>query len=478
VRVKNRHGELPLHMACRHNASIEVLRELVKVHPGTATIRTKEGKTPIHTMWEARDTTENKENYSSVFWQKIHVILETIAWQRQEVDRHPDTTCWLVVHAAVSFSDCPDTVLRYVLDRHPEQLQIRDNTGRLPLHIAVAARPGKLTASPQFMKCRRSGAVTVLEKQGLLPASLTTPELGGGANLQHPGPSAKHSAVLHLSVIALLLQKYPHAAREHDPNERHATRFPIHTAVLHQHTWHGGVRELFECAPEAMHVVDSVQGLYLFQMAAAPMMMMGGHSSIRCGDDSVDLDSIYHLLRAEPAALEDTVRTARQAEMDWANHKIVPTQNRHEYEVDSKNSPIFKKKQQETELHKKSDRCRRAFRFRAAHHRDDAPLHEQLPPERFTAWSYSDDDSLQKVDEELDLKDTSCDIWSRCRNGAIRFPKNINGTYNNKQDACCYRQSYERQESWDYGRASQSNAKVSSLLTAFGGQPRDDNAAP
>ena len=284
ARVKSRHGDLPLHVACQHNASIGVLSELLKIHPGTAAFRSQWGKTPVNVLWEARESQENQENYSSIFWQKVELLLEAVARHSRYSTRGKASKLF-IMHAAVSLPDCPEGVLKFVMHKYPEQAKIPVGHGQLPLHIAVKSPPPSWSLpSKQFLKRSGNRSDTVL---GRYSDGAERPE----------------------SAISRLLQLYPDAAKQVDPQKEH--RFPLHTAILHCHQWYGGVRELFEAAPEAMHVVDPIHGFYPFQLAAVPMETSSSSSSSSAAD-MTDLDSIYHLLRDQPASLEDFIRTQRR----------------------------------------------------------------------------------------------------------------------------------------------------------------------
>ena len=175
---------------------------------------------------------------------------------------------------------------------HVYQLrQIPVGHGQLPLHIAVKTPPPSWSLpSKQFLKRSGNCSEAVL---GRYSDGAERPE----------------------SAISRLLQLYPEAAKQVDPKEEE--RFPLHTAILHRHQWYGGVRDLFEAAPEAMHVVDPIHGFYPFQLAAVPME--SSTSSLTTATNTTDLDSIiYHLLRDQPASLEDFIRTQRREAQDRA----------------------------------------------------------------------------------------------------------------------------------------------------------------
>jgi hypothetical protein len=259
----SRHGDLPLDIACRYNVSIEVLRELVKDHPDTVGQSSKWGKTAVSALWEGRpidvDTVDTdtgitciEERYSNMFWQKMQVLLEALATSRQQAQGGQPTDMLYIVHAVVALGSlgCPYEVLKYVLHRYPEQVSQTDGMGRLPLHIAVG---------PAQWSHRSRRKYKPREKR----------------------------------VIARLLKMYPPGARTLDPTEL-SGRYPLHTALTCRHQWlTGGVKELFEGAPEAISLPDPVTCLYPFQLAAIPIR-----------ETTVCLDTIYHLLRAQPAVLE------------------------------------------------------------------------------------------------------------------------------------------------------------------------------
>jgi len=259
----NARGELPLHLACRYNASVSVLKALVQASPRSSSYRTATNDTAINVLCQAEENTETNHvntnssvlwikrradlkevTYKSLFWQKIQVLLEAVATHRQ----HPSTSTLFVLHAAVSLEQCcPLDVLNYALHKYPEQIRMRDTTGRLPLHIAVAsAMPNANTAQ----------------------------------SLRKFQPKERQ-------LSCKLIEYYPTAAAVRDPNEPEG-RYPLHTAVANGHDWHAGAKELYQNAPDALQQRDPLTQLYPFQMVSA------------------DLDSAYQLLRQMPAVLQDS----------------------------------------------------------------------------------------------------------------------------------------------------------------------------
>jgi len=291
------HGDLPIHMACRSSASLEVIQELLRsrVDAGeggveTAAQTTKWGTTPLQVLWQSNRTSIYPTDYSvhPVFWRKVDALLEAVARHRQyygpsssseeeeaePVDPSVDATIrrdrLYLVHAAVSLGSlgCPHEVLDYVLRQYPKQVPLKTEIGRqLPLHVAVG--PALYDAIAKRRKYR---------------------------------PREKYA-------ITRLLNLDPSQARVPLPD---SGRYPLHAAVAHRHGWRdGGVRELFHAAPDLLGKRDPMTGLYPFQLAACSV---AGHAP----HGTVDLDSIYGLLRARPEALA-LCRNGDEADADTSN---------------------------------------------------------------------------------------------------------------------------------------------------------------
>jgi hypothetical protein len=265
---------LPLHFACRFNASVSVLKELVTANPGAVVYRSEEGNavqvlcnsrdtietnltaasTNIDVLWHADPLSLQKVNYSSVFWQKMLVLLEGAARHRQ---RESTSESPLVLHAAVELR-CGQEVFEFSLAKYPDQIKMRDCDGRLPLHIAVRNRPENDTSS-------------IMEKRQ---------------------PRERH-------MIVRLLETYPVAAQLLDPNEIPG-RFPIHTALSNGHKWHNGVRELFLNSPDSSLKIDPIEKICPFAM-------------------SMDVDTTYQLLRNAPSVLFNMECTSKEKYDDALN---------------------------------------------------------------------------------------------------------------------------------------------------------------
>ena len=269
--------DLPLHIACRYHVSAEILEELLRVFPVTAVEQTRWGSTPVMALWEFRPKDGPLDER---FWRKINILVSAVARFRddpkfqeqqhamrtkqfqnpEERRRTPPSTApaaspnnkaeLLMVHAAVSLGamSCPEQVLEHVLHTWPEQIFLRDRWGQLPLHIAVGPTTWSHTTRRKY-KPRDE------------------------------------------KFLFLLLQTYPQASTQRLVDVE-SGRFPLHSALANRHTWKGGVQELFYAAPRILLVPDPLTKLYPFQLAAVPS-----------GDTTVELDTVYLLLRAQPDVL-------------------------------------------------------------------------------------------------------------------------------------------------------------------------------
>ena len=232
-----RYGNSPLHLACKSNASIDVIRCLIQAKPETASLVSKWGKTPVSTLWDCRS------NHPSLFWGKVRVLLEGIADARGSPG--------FLVHAAVSLqsSGCPISVLQYALDECPDIISRTDPNGLLPIHLAV------------------------------------------GPTLYNPSTRRKYKP-REKEVLSLLLENHPASARALSPDQR----WPLAIALANEHSWGGGIEDLWKAAPETLSQRDSLTRLYPYQIAATKS----------------DLETTFNLLRVNPSVLTNANVVHRQ----------------------------------------------------------------------------------------------------------------------------------------------------------------------
>ena len=179
---------------------------------------------------------------------------------RENNDSDGDTL--YCVHAAVSlgFTGCPLLVLFYAFLEFGEQATLRDQDGRLPLHVAVGPDNSSLPNSQWKFKPREFWP------------------------------------------IQLSLHFHPVSASLVDPNEVPG-RYPLHTALHYNHIWVEGVKELAQYAPHVLRMRDPHTGLYPFLMASATTTRSSEHA-VHDDADNFALNTTFELLRADPTVLE------------------------------------------------------------------------------------------------------------------------------------------------------------------------------
>jgi hypothetical protein len=152
-----------------------------------------------------------------------------------------------LLHALVgieSLHSCPDSIVHWVLEKHPEQLDTKGPgvDGQLPLAIA----------------CSR--------------------------------PSDYVTTILHA---------HPHAASISDSKGRYPLHLACQTAYL---TWESGIRELFLSAPQVL-LIPTADGTSVF-LAMALGLAESPRGAKRCPSMELShLETLFQLLRADPTVV-------------------------------------------------------------------------------------------------------------------------------------------------------------------------------
>jgi hypothetical protein len=214
VRMGSKNGDLPLHIACRWRASVNVICALVEQDPLTASVTTKYGKTPLTALWEGYSKGgKGQEIYQSTC-EKSKVLLGAIARSHRLLSEENGAP--LLLHACMQI-ECPDALLYLVMEEYKHQISNRDQQGRFPLHIAADV--------------------------GI--------------------PSQRK---LHKCVIETLIASYPEAARIEDPI---TGRLALHSMTSNPaYSWNE-MQIVFQAHPQAMATRDPVTGLLPFQLASS-----------------------------------------------------------------------------------------------------------------------------------------------------------------------------------------------------------------
>jgi len=342
------HRDVPLHSICRYpTTSVEVLQAFVEPDPSTALLPTKYGKTSLQVLWQFARPECIKENrvpaldeeqeQVDIFWAKMNLLVDAVAksrqesWPRraedatshhrstsretegQEDDENDETDSssspYLYrVHAVVSLGalGCPCEVLEYVVQKYPHQLSQRDESGQLPLHIAVGPSQWSPNGKRKY-KPREQEIVQMLLKHYpqaaqrrlfsvwdyypyLLPGGSSASSTTTTSSIQNMDESSSHHHYSHLPKRQRQQQEQQEQER---PTMDRKGRYPLHVALANRHTWAGGVQDLFQAAPELLSVRDPVTQLLPFQLAAVPVR----------NNLTVDITTIWELLRHQPEQL-------------------------------------------------------------------------------------------------------------------------------------------------------------------------------
>lgn len=340
--------EWPLHIACRCDAALPVVEELLVWTRSVATSHQQQQalSRAVSALWQGRDTTESNyaaENFTSTFWQKMHAVLQAVAHSRYgpphagpatesgDMDMlsmnavegekgQPKGQVLFVLHAAVSVVlssptltyDAVHKVLEFTLSRYPEQINQRDHNGQLPLHIALLSAANSIKSAHGRNSVTRSSKTS----KSLYLVSPTHPKPSPPSNsvmaLIAKRPAAFQQHQQRRFVIARLIKLHREAAHLQDPTQP-LGRFPLHTSLISgMFLWHSGVKEVFASAPQMVWAMDPQLGLYPFQLAATIPHDRHFNSKREL------LETIFHLLRAQPGVIKlgnDSGRLGRSSVM-------------------------------------------------------------------------------------------------------------------------------------------------------------------
>eukprot|EP00559_Dactyliosolen_fragilissimus_P004423 CAMPEP_0184870368 /NCGR_PEP_ID=MMETSP0580-20130426/37227_1 /TAXON_ID=1118495 /ORGANISM="Dactyliosolen fragilissimus" /LENGTH=819 /DNA_ID=CAMNT_0027372405 /DNA_START=113 /DNA_END=2572 /DNA_ORIENTATION=+ len=127
---------------------------------------------------------------------------------------------FFIVHAAVSLTQCPPDLLRYIIETRSEEVRTPDQDGRLPLHHAAA-----------------SGSIHTISSNGISRNNTSTQRNKSGSKYHYK------------FVIDELLYSYPDGSAYSDKKGN----LPLKIAVESGKTWiGGGIKSLYDVYPDAM----------------------------------------------------------------------------------------------------------------------------------------------------------------------------------------------------------------------------------
>jgi hypothetical protein len=262
--VTNEDGETALHWAIRLSAPNEIIKMLLAANPTSGThSRDKDGNTPLSLIWdqhqdeflEAQRTTGGKGVLSLNSWRRMLLLLQS---NNNQIFRKTSTGAktrllFRPLHASTQMS-CPPGLFTLLISVYRSALTVKDEYGRLPLHIAA-----------------------------------TNATINRSYDAQ--------------SRISMLLAECPEAARIVDASGR----LPVYFALESGISWDEGIQALFAVEPTVIGNRDSVTSLYPFMLGAVgagrrrPVTIDIAEIHEHQLDHS--LSTIYTLFRADPSIL-------------------------------------------------------------------------------------------------------------------------------------------------------------------------------
>jgi ankyrin repeat protein len=277
--LHSRYVGSPLHLACRHSCSHEVLIELLKVSPNQVRVRNEAGMTPANLLWKAFVRHKSLKEPS-----EAQVLLEQLCLLLAASNGSPilDHRVLPSFDQALAFqqryADETDFV-RVLLWFHPRTLQ---DPLEIPLHRAAA----------YYTTCR-----------SIISASI-------------PGSSATQDPMKH--VLDRLTDKNLAAASASCDT---LGRLPIHYAIATgKRTWRLGLLDqLIRLHPDGLLRRDPLTGLYPFQLAALaneetpPIKSSTSHHECTLNSAIVALETVYQLLRKSPQVIGLAARNSVSA---------------------------------------------------------------------------------------------------------------------------------------------------------------------
>jgi hypothetical protein len=268
--LHSRYVGSPLHLACRHSCSNQVLIELLRVSPNQVRVRNEAGMTPANLLWKSfvRHKSLEEPSDAQVLLDQLCLLLVANNGSHT-LDRHVIPSFGQAVEFQQRFADETDFV-RLLMRFHPRIIQ---DPFEFPLHRAAAYYP---------------------TYRSLLSASV-------------PGIAATEDPLKHvldrltdknLSVASASVDKFG--------------RLPIHYAIATgKRTWRlGQLDTLIRLHPDGLHRRDPLTGLYPFQLAAmeaeeALPIESSAPTHHECIPNNViiALETVFQLLRASPQVI-------------------------------------------------------------------------------------------------------------------------------------------------------------------------------
>jgi len=130
-------GRLPLHLACRAQGSLQVLRLLVNAWSEAVRVQDVNGFLPLHFACQ-NGTVMSDTGETRCFLGEIKLLVEAWPASLQSKTKRG----MLPLHWACFDPMSSTDVIRYLVESYPAAVFMQDHRGRLPLHLACAEATG------------------------------------------------------------------------------------------------------------------------------------------------------------------------------------------------------------------------------------------------------------------------------------------------------------------------------------------------
>ena len=127
IRNRDESGMLPIHVACRSKAPVELLSVLAEMDATTLQLADDSGALPIHSLFCSRYPTE----YASVRYLVEHGGVGTLAARNRDGA--------MPLHVLCGYTNPSLRIVQYLIQSFPGSVAARTNNGRYPFMIAACA---------------------------------------------------------------------------------------------------------------------------------------------------------------------------------------------------------------------------------------------------------------------------------------------------------------------------------------------------
>jgi len=300
--IKNEAGLTPIFMSLANGTPTTTLRMILKACPESVHVRDHHGTSSIQFAWNlliagmiADNTTESKDDQEQrsasninalalsarssslvgdprAWMGKIDLLLRTAFHGVAENRSIPHRRRWRAVHAACNGGTCPFDVLAFSLQILPMEIQVVNEDGNLPLHIAASAPPYETNK----------------------PA-----ELASGRP------------------IHLLLNRFPAGSKKLSRKGR----LPLHLALASGKTLDNGIDALVDSFPESVRMRDPETMLFPFMLAAAKRQVDDDSDAPAQDREDAELASLNNIFTLLLEAPELVLKKNGEAELHYAKRR-------------------------------------------------------------------------------------------------------------------------------------------------------------